>query len=94
MGKLHQTGSVIVRVYPNDHLPPHFHIVSPDEEALIEIETLARSRRSDPQGKGGSRSDEVGDPEQGGHSHRVEQDQSSLSNELRGKDDKYTPPYP
>ncbi len=25
----------------NDHLPPHFHIVHPDFEALIEIETFA-----------------------------------------------------
>lgn len=28
-------------VYPNDHLPPHFHIVNPDFEALIDIETFA-----------------------------------------------------
>ena len=53
MGKLHQTGSVIVRVYPNDHLPPHFHIVSPDEEALIEIEMLAVLAGAIPKGKAG-----------------------------------------
>lgn len=41
MGKLHQIGKTIITVYPNDHLPPHFHAVSPDFEALIEIETLA-----------------------------------------------------
>jgi hypothetical protein len=40
MGKLYQIGSAIVRVYANDHLPPHFHIVSPDDQALVEIETL------------------------------------------------------
>lgn len=40
MGKLHQIGNAIVRLYPNDHLPPHFHIVSPDDQALVEIETL------------------------------------------------------
>jgi hypothetical protein len=28
-------------VYANDHLPPHFHAVHPDFEALIEIETFA-----------------------------------------------------
>ena len=28
------------RVYANDHLPPRFHIVSPDAEALVEIATL------------------------------------------------------
>ena len=40
MGKLHQIGKLIIRVYANDHLPPHFHAVTPDFEALIEIETL------------------------------------------------------
>jgi Domain of unknown function (DUF4160) len=53
VGKLHQIGKTIITVYANDHLPPHFHVVAPDFEALIEIETLAvmvgslgRSRRS------------------------------------------------
>lgn len=41
MGKLHQIGKVIIRVYANDHLPPHFHAVHPDFEALIEIESLS-----------------------------------------------------
>ncbi len=40
MGKLHQIGKTIITVYANDHLPPHFHAISPDFEALIEIETL------------------------------------------------------
>ena len=40
MGKLYQFGSVIVRVYANDHLPPHFHVLTPDAEALVEIATL------------------------------------------------------
>ena len=40
MGKLHQFGNVIVRIYPNDHLPPHFHVVAPDFDAAIEIATL------------------------------------------------------
>ncbi|MCJ2139425.1 DUF4160 domain-containing protein [Methylobacterium sp. E-066] len=40
MGKLYQFGSVIVRVYANDHLPPHFHVLTPDDEALVEIATL------------------------------------------------------
>ncbi len=40
MGKLHQIGNTIIRVYANDHLPPHFHIVSPDNQALVEIATL------------------------------------------------------
>ena len=46
MGKLHQIGKVIIRVYANDHLPPHFHAIAPDFEALIEIETLAIMRGS------------------------------------------------
>jgi hypothetical protein len=41
MAKLHQIGKVIITVYANDHLPPHFHVMAPDFEALIEIETLA-----------------------------------------------------
>ena len=46
MGKLHQIGKVIIRVYANDHLPPHFHAIAPDFEALIDIETLAIIRGS------------------------------------------------
>lgn len=40
MGKLHPFGKVIIRVYANDHLPPHFHVLTPDAEALVEIGTL------------------------------------------------------
>ena len=46
MGKLHQIGKIIIRVYANDHLPPHFHAIAPDFEALIEIETLTIMRGS------------------------------------------------
>jgi hypothetical protein len=44
VGKLHQVGKLILRVYANDHLPPHFHAIAPDFEALIEIETLTIMR--------------------------------------------------
>ena len=44
MGKLHQIGKLVIRVYANDHLPPHFHAIAPDFEALIEIETLTIMR--------------------------------------------------
>lgn len=44
MGKLHQIGKLIIRVYANDHLPPHFHAIAPDFEALIEIEALTIMR--------------------------------------------------
>ena len=40
MGKLGNIGRIILTVYPNDHLPPHFHAIHPDFEALIVIETL------------------------------------------------------
>ena len=40
MGKLVQIGNIVIRVYANDHLPPHFHVVTPDADALVEIETL------------------------------------------------------
>ncbi|SFL86975.1 protein of unknown function [Methylorubrum salsuginis] len=32
---------MVITVYGNDHLPPHFHVLSPDAEALVEIATLA-----------------------------------------------------
>jgi hypothetical protein len=42
MGRLHTiNGKTIVTVYANDHLPPHFHIVNVDWEALVIIETFA-----------------------------------------------------
>jgi hypothetical protein len=30
-------GSVSVRMYADDHHPPHFHIVAPDFQALVRI---------------------------------------------------------
>jgi hypothetical protein len=44
VGKLHQIGKLVIRVYANDHLPPHFHAIALDFEALIEIETLTIMR--------------------------------------------------
>jgi hypothetical protein len=41
MAKLHTIGKTEIRVYANDHLPPHFHIVHPDFEALIVIEDFS-----------------------------------------------------
>jgi len=41
MGKVHTIGKTLITVYANDHLPPHFHIVHPNFEVLIEIETFA-----------------------------------------------------
>jgi len=32
---------IIIRIFFNDHQPPHFHAVYGEHETLIEIETLA-----------------------------------------------------
>jgi hypothetical protein len=32
---------IVIRMYVNDHFPPHFHAVYGEFEALINIETLA-----------------------------------------------------
>jgi hypothetical protein len=48
MGRLHTIGKIILTVYANDHLPPHFHAVHPDFEAQIEIDTLTVMRGSLP----------------------------------------------
>lgn len=37
-------GAVLVRVYADDHLPPHFHVDTPDFHALVRIEDLAIHR--------------------------------------------------
>lgn len=46
-----ELGNIQIRVYPRDHLPPHFHISTPDGEAMILIADLSvlkgRLRRSD-----------------------------------------------
>lgn len=31
---------IIIRMFFNDHVPPHFHAVYGEHETLIEIETL------------------------------------------------------
>jgi hypothetical protein len=41
MTRLYTIGKTQIRVYANDHLPPHFHIVHPDFEALIKIEDFS-----------------------------------------------------
>lgn len=32
--------NIKLAMYPNDHNPPHFHLLTPDYAALISIETL------------------------------------------------------
>jgi hypothetical protein len=40
MPVLQSFGSVSVRMYADDHRPPHFHIASPDFEVLVRISDL------------------------------------------------------
>ncbi len=37
MPTLHRIGSVSVRMYADDHQPPHFHVVAPNFQALVRI---------------------------------------------------------
>lgn len=48
MGKLYALGNLTIRVYANDHLPRHFHVVAPDFEALIDIDMLTVLRATLP----------------------------------------------
>ncbi len=41
MPTLYRSGSISVRMYADDHHPPHFHVVGPDFEAVIQISDLA-----------------------------------------------------
>ena len=41
MPTLQRFGSVSVRMYAEDHRPPHFHIVAPDFQVLVRISDLA-----------------------------------------------------
>ena len=81
MGKLVQIGNIIIRVYANDHLPPHFHILTPDGDALVDIAILEILREARTQGA--RHRPRMGCKEQGGYRRRVEPDQSPLSNRLR-----------
>jgi hypothetical protein len=40
MPTLHRFGAVSVRMYADDHRPPHFHIVAPDFQVLVRIADL------------------------------------------------------
>ncbi len=48
MPELSRFFGIVIRMYPNDHLPPHFHAVYGEFEALIEIDTLAVYRGAVP----------------------------------------------
>jgi len=40
MPTLRRFGAVSVRMYADDHRPPHFHIVGPDFQVLVRISDL------------------------------------------------------
>jgi len=40
MPTLQRFGSVRLRMYADDHRPPHFHIVGPDFQVLVQISDL------------------------------------------------------
>ncbi len=40
MPTLQRFGAVSVRMYPDDHRPPHFHIVAPDFQVMVRIADL------------------------------------------------------
>jgi hypothetical protein len=41
MPTLQRFGSITVRLYADDHRPPHFHIVAPEFQVLVRISDLA-----------------------------------------------------
>jgi hypothetical protein len=40
ISRIVQLGAVSIRVYADDHAPPHFHVVGPDTDIQVAIETL------------------------------------------------------
>ncbi|GLK87334.1 DUF4160 domain-containing protein [Pseudomonas turukhanskensis] len=44
MATLISTGAWKIKIYPNDHPPPHFHLQTADGESLVEILPLRVSR--------------------------------------------------
>jgi len=41
MPRISQFFGIMITMYYNDHLPPHFHAIYAEDEALFEIDTLA-----------------------------------------------------
>lgn len=41
MPVLQRFGAVSVRIYADDHRPPHFHVVAPDFQVLVRISDMA-----------------------------------------------------
>jgi hypothetical protein len=41
MPTLQRFGAIVVRMYADDHAPPHFHIEAPDFEVLVRLPDFA-----------------------------------------------------
>ncbi|PTQ73250.1 MULTISPECIES: DUF4160 domain-containing protein [unclassified Pseudomonas] len=44
MATLKSTGTWKIKIYPDDHGPPHFHVQTADGESLVVIATLQETR--------------------------------------------------
>jgi hypothetical protein len=40
MPTLVRLGNILIRMYADDHLPPHFHVETPDHQATVRIADL------------------------------------------------------
>jgi hypothetical protein len=40
MPSIHRLANVAIYIYADDHAPPHFHVVGPNSNVQVEIETL------------------------------------------------------
>ena len=51
MPKIVRLANVAIYMYADDHAPPHFHMLGPESDALVELESLrvvrGRFRRRD-----------------------------------------------
>lgn len=50
MATIHRLGKARIAMFPDDHNPPHFHLLTPDYAALVDIaslEVLEESGRPD-----------------------------------------------
>jgi len=45
MATVHTNNSWKIKIYQDDHAPPHFHVQTPDGESLVEIEGLTVLRK-------------------------------------------------
>lgn len=40
MPTIARLGKILIRMFADDHAPPHFHVWTPDHQATVSIETL------------------------------------------------------